>query len=105
MNEPVALFEYRPVEAPSALRGSVLTMVEGLRASNRLTEEHEPLAALALKLANALESSGGRGASVALLAAQFREVWSMLSSLPTPIDPDAEVTMEVTLLPVALDEG
>lgn len=100
-DDTVPLFEFTESPAAHPLRQSVQRMIKVLEAENRLTPEHEPLCMLALKLSNALEASGGRGASVALLSAQFREVWATLAALPKPVDPDADMDMEVSLLPVA----
>ena len=100
-DDAIPLFEYAEVTPPSALRMSVQRMIKTLDAQGRLTADHEPLCALALKLANALEQSGGRGASVALLSAQFREVWATLAALPAPIDESANVEMEIALIPLA----
>lgn len=100
-DESVPLFEFSTAPTANRLAQSVNRMVKALEAENRLSVEHEPLCALAVKLANALEASGGRGASVALLAAQFREVWSTLAALPKPVDPESDLDMEISLLPVA----
>lgn len=98
-NTVVPLFDYRDVRPSAALHASVTKQVEALRESGRVTVEHEPLVALAFRLADALESSSGRGASVALLSAQFQAVWERLAALPMPAG-DVDTTMDVYLAPV-----
>lgn len=72
-----------------SLRPAVELMVADLGKDGRLTAEHAPIVSLFLKLADALDASGGRGASIAMLSAQFQEVWDRLVSL-TLDDEDAE---------------
>ncbi len=64
-----------------SLRPAVQVMVDELGRGGRLKAEHAPIVSLFLKLADALDAAGGRGASVAMLSAQFQEVWDRLVSL------------------------
>lgn len=73
-----------------SLRPAVELMVADLGKGGRLTAEHAPIVSLFLKLADALDASGGRGASIAMLSAQFQEVWDRLVSLTLDDDEDGE---------------
>ena len=86
-----------------ALRKSVDVMLEKLHDERRLDVVHMPLVTLLYKLSDALEMAGGRGASVALLSAQYQDVWSKLNELPYPEpDDDEEEAFDVVLIePVA----
>ena len=55
-------------------------------ASGRITVDHEPLLQLLLKLADSLEAATGQGTSVALLSAQFQQVWQTLARLRAPAE-------------------
>jgi len=83
-----------------AMTAAVDAMIGELNASGRLEVAHLPLVALIHKLATSLEASGGRGASVAMLSAQFQEVWDRLASLPAPDAGAAAPEFDVVLLPV-----
>lgn len=72
-----------------SLRPAVELMVTELGKEGRLTAEHAPVVALFLKLADALDASGGRGASIAMLSAQFQDVWDRLVSL-TDLNDDVD---------------
>lgn len=99
MVDPIPLFDMPTGGGPSPLRTSVARMVEALEGSDRIQVEHLPLVALAYKLADALEQSSGRGASVALLSAQFSAVWERLQALPFPVAA-VDSAFEVELVPV-----
>jgi hypothetical protein len=68
-----------------ALHDATRSMIEDLDRQDRLTAEHLPMVALLYRLADALEVAGGRGASVALLSAQFQGVWERLHDAPAPV--------------------
>lgn len=103
--------EVLPIEWPDIPRGelteSVDRTVAQLREEKRLTPVHDAAVALLYKLADALErSSVGRGASVALLSAQYLAVVKELQALPSPVEADSG-EFDVVLLPVVdePDEG
>lgn len=82
-----------------SLRPSVQAMVEELGRRNLLGAEDAPIVALFYKLADALDAAGGRGASVAMLSAQFQEVWRQLAALvSTGEDQDDAEDYDVVLL-------
>lgn len=82
-----------------ALRKSVDAMLTRLHQEQRLDVVHAPLVTLLYKLADALEMAGGRGASVALLSAQYQDVWTKLSELPLPEpDDDDDEAFDVVLI-------
>jgi hypothetical protein len=77
-------------------------MVEHLQATGRLDVVHLPIVEHLYGLCEALESAGGRGASYALLSAQFDKAWERLASLPLPEpDDDDDLDFDVSLLPPA----
>lgn len=90
-----------------SLRPSVELMVAELNKGGRLSAEHAPVVALFLKLADALDASGGRGASIAMLSAQYQEVWDRLVSLTTLDDEDdeGEDRFDVVLIPPAMPDA
>jgi len=79
-------------------------MVRALGAQGRLDVVHMPMVEHLYGLCEALDSAGGRGASIALLSAQFDKAWERLATLPFPEsdadDDDAEYDV-VVLRPVA----
>ena len=87
-------------------------MVRALEAQGRLDVVHLPMVEHLYGLCEALDTAGGRGASIALLSAQFDKTWERLATLPFPeadaADDDAEYDV-VVLRPVAppaeLDAG
>lgn len=81
-----------------AMHDAAQMMVSELDDQGRITAEHLPLVALLYRLADALEVSGGRGASVAMLSAQFQDVWERLSTLPVPVLDDDDDAYDVALL-------
>lgn len=76
-------------------------MVESLAADDRLRPVDLPLVALLHKLAESLEMSSGKGASVALLSKEFRETRRELAELAEDDTADVSPTYDVVLLPVA----
>jgi hypothetical protein len=88
------------------LRPAVEVMVAELGKEGRLTAEHAPIVSLFLKLADALDASGGRGASIAMLSAQFQEVWDRLISLTVDDEDDVDDEhYDVVLLPAAMPDA
>jgi hypothetical protein len=88
------------------LRPAVEVMVTELGKEGRLTAEHAPIVSLFLKLADALDASGGRGASIAMLSAQFQEVWDRLISLTVDDEDDVDDEhYDVVLLPAAMPDA
>lgn len=89
-----------------SLRPAVEAMVADLGKQGRLSAEHAPIVSLFLKLADALDASGGRGASIAMLSSQFQEVWDRLVSLTTLDDEDEEdERFDVVLIPPAMPDA
>lgn len=91
-----------------ALHDAAAAMIKDLDDQDRLTPEHLPMVALLYRLADALEVAGGRGASVALLSAQFQGVWERLHEAPAPVVEvgEDEDSFDVQLLtPATPDEG
>ena len=90
-----------------SLRPAVELMVAELGREGRLSAEHAPIVSLFLKLADALDGSGGRGASIAMLSAQYQEVWDRLVSLTTLDDEDDEDDgrFDVVLIPPAMPDA
>lgn len=80
------------------MRAQAEFMVRELDDQDRLTKAHIPLIGLLYRLADALEESGGRGASVAMLSREFRDTWQLLASQPAPVDAEAANEFEVTWL-------
>lgn len=77
-------------------------MVAELEESGRLDVVHYPIVEHLYGLCEALDRAGGRGASYALLSAQFDKAWERLASLPMPdVDDDDAVDFDVSLLPPA----
>jgi hypothetical protein len=74
-------------------------MVRELDEQNRLTRAHIPLIGLLYRLADALEDSHGRGASVAMLSREYRDTWQLLTDQPLPPEADDDVEYDVTWLP------
>ncbi len=78
-------------------------MVHELERTGRLDVVHLPIVEHLYALCEALDGAGrGRGASYALLSAQFDKAWERLASLPMP-EPsdDDEVEFDVSFLPPA----
>ena len=101
--------EVLPIEWPQRpagdLKASVERTIAYLESENRLTPAHDATVALLRKLATAMdEASVGRGASIALLSAQYLTVVKELQALPAPVEADL-VEYDVVLLPVVDDEG
>ena len=83
-------------------------LVEHLEDQERLDVEHLPMVAVLYKLADTLDhAAGGRGASIALVAAQFKDYWASLATLPMPVgaEDDGPETYDVVLLPAALPDA
>lgn len=82
-------------------------MVKHLDGQGRLDVEHLPLVEHLYGLCEALDKAGGRGASYALLSAQFDKTWERLASLPfpEPDDDDAAIEYDVVLIPPAAIEA
>lgn len=100
--EPIPGLEL-PQPVGGALHRAAAAMIEHLRQSNRLALEDEPLAQMLLKYAHTLDTAAtGRGASIALVGAQFTATWERLKELEAPSDAAAE-EFDVVLLPVARD--
>lgn len=70
------------------LRAQVQLMVAELDQAGRLSPSHAPLVGLLYRLADALEGVGGRGASVAMLAKEYRETWRTLSEARPTVEED-----------------
>lgn len=89
-----------------SLRPAVQLMLADLDQRGRLSAEVAPIVSLFLKLGDALDAAGGRGASVAMLSAQFQEVWDRLVALTALADDedDAEDFDVVLLPPVEPDD-
>lgn len=85
-----------------AMRKSAESMIDRLNQEGRIDALHAPLVSLLLKLADSLEGASGRGASIALLSAQYQQTWERLAALPLPETPDADLptTYDVVLAPV-----
>lgn len=101
-------FDWSSVTGPTgSLRHAAELMIADLRDSKRLDVEHAPLVQLLLKLSDALELASGRGASVALLSAQYMSVWEKLATIPYPVDDDddTETTYDVVLHPVRMPDA
>ena len=104
MTAEVLHFDW-PDKPPTNLKASVDATLEQLRDQHRLTAEHEALVGLLYKITDALDhATVGRGASIALLAAQYQSVIRDLLALPTPVEADG-AEFDVVLLPVVADEG
>lgn len=99
-------FDLGDLDDRSPLNGRRLrtcqVMVRALEESGRLDVVHLPIVEHLYGLCEALDKAGGRGASYALLSAQFDKAWERLASLPLP-DPDDgdDVDFDVALLPPA----
>jgi hypothetical protein len=65
-------------------------MVAHLNATGRIGPVHLPMVEHLYGLCEAMDAVTGRGASYALLAAQFDKTWERLATLPPP-DTDDEV--------------
>jgi hypothetical protein len=87
------------------LHDAVAVMVRQLDDDGRLGPAHMPMVALAYRLADALEVSGGRGASVAMLSAQFQDVWQRLTDLPLPVLDDDDTGYDVELIEAPVDDA
>jgi hypothetical protein len=80
-------------------------MVEHLAGQGRLDVEHLPLVEHLYGLCEALDTSTGRGASYALLSAQFDKTWERLATLPfpEPDEGDDDIEFDVVLIPPAIE--
>jgi len=85
---PQLAFDLGELDRPESLTGKRLrtcqVMVAALEESGRLDIVHLPIVEHLYGLCEALDKAGGRGASYALLSAQFDKAWERLASLPMP---------------------
>lgn len=105
MPDPILDFDWTDITGPTgSLRRAAETMIDDLNRARRLDIEHAPLVQLLLKLSDSLESASGRGASVALLSAQYLSVWEKLATIPYPVDDDDDkpTAYDVVLRPVEM---
>lgn len=100
--QPIAGLEY-PQQPDGPALVAAKRMIDSLREQNRLTIEDEPLAEALFKYADVLDTAaGGRGASIALVGAQFTATWEKLKALQAPVEAGGE-EYDVVLLPVISD--
>jgi hypothetical protein len=83
-------------------------MVRALEADGRLDVVHMPMVEHLYGLCEALDKAGGRGASYALLSAQFDRTWERLASLPMPEPEESADDLDYDVMiiaPVGADAG